>query len=74
MRKLNPIKIVVLFLFLSQFPIHIIFARGDLVSAADDTLFIDQQGNVGIGTNKPTATLEVVGKIKTQELGNWGHP
>ena len=31
-----------------------------------DALFIDKNGNVGIGTNKPSATLDVRGQIKDE--------
>lgn len=33
-----------------------------------DALFIDKAGNVGIGTDKPGAKLDVNGNIKTQDL------
>jgi len=33
-----------------------------------DALFIDEKGNVGVGTNEPNAALDVNGKVRAHEL------
>ena len=47
----------------------LLLSTGSLLNAqgATDALFIDTNGNVGIGTDKPSATLEVNGRIKDEK-------
>jgi len=48
----------------------LLLSISNLLSAqgAVDALFIDKNGNVGIGTDKPGATLDVNGKVKAKEF------
>src|SRR5262249_40178849 len=50
-------------------PVFVLLAAGSVLygQGAMDALFIDQSGNVGVGTNTPTATLDVSGKANTDK-------
>ena len=41
-----------------------LLVSGGLLYAQSDALFIDNAGNVGIGTDKPTVRLDVMGDAK----------
>ena len=49
---------------------EIIFKKTD-GSATDETMRINSSGNVGIGTNNPSITFEVVGNVDSNYLGSF---
>jgi hypothetical protein len=56
---------LIISLFLS---VIIVMYSGQVRSESGDALYIDEKGNVGIGTNQPGAQLDVKGNIKTGEV------
>ncbi|MGA1839335.1 MAG: hypothetical protein ACMUIU_01815 [bacterium] len=66
-RMLFSNKLTVLFILMT----FIVMLAGypfPVQGSGDDAFFIDGNGNVGIGTNNPEATLDVKGNLKAQEL------
>jgi hypothetical protein len=45
----------------------LLLIAGTLYGQSEDALFIDPRGWIGIGTNKPNATLDVAGKLNVSD-------
>lgn len=72
-RKNKDLSYVSLVMIACLFSLAIIILFSGNVSAEGDyALFIDEKGNVGIGTNNPTTTLDVNGTIKAKKFNGYG--
>lgn len=57
-------------------PVCMLLATGGALygQGAMDALFIDQRGNVGVGTSRPNATLDVAGALNVAKNSTLGGP
>jgi hypothetical protein len=53
--------------------VFVLFLAGAVYPESDDALFIDENGNVGIGTTEPSEKLEVNGNLKVTGTGSLQH-